>query len=172
MSWRLPFGLLFVLPVLIICSVWAIPEVSFSSASPRPPRQLTTARRYQSPRWYLLKGRKEDALGALTRLRRGCFSDEEIRKEIEELQVILDETVEQGSFGELFRGPNLKRTVLSVAVNFFLHITGQNFVSVYGTIFIKSLNTVNPFTMTSANAGINIVLVVVTMLLVDRVGRV
>lgn len=85
---------------------------------------------------------------------------------------MLNETAEQGSFGELFRGPNLRRTVLSVAVNFFLHITGQNFVSVYGTIFIKSLNTVNPFTMTSINVAINIVMVFITMFLADKVGRV
>jgi hypothetical protein len=67
---------------------------------------------------------------------------------------------------------NLKRTLIVIGVNFFLQLTGQNFSSVYGTIFIKSLNTINPFAMSAINSAVNIIMVLVTQLLTDRTGRV
>lgn len=45
---------------------------------------------------------------------------------------MLDLTVEKGRFVEIFKGTNLKRTLIVVGVNIFLQLTGQNFVSVYG----------------------------------------
>ena len=80
-------------------------------------------------------------------------------------------TVYKGRFVEMFHGINLKRTLIAVGTNICLYITGQNFVSIYGTIFIKSLGTVNPFTMATVNVVVNIVVVLLTMLLNDRTGR-
>jgi hypothetical protein len=44
-----------------------------------------------------------------------------------------------------------------LGANIFLQLTGQNFVSVYGVIFIKSIGVINPFTMTSINTAVSIV---------------
>lgn len=66
---------------------------------------------------------------------------------------------------------NLKRTLIVIGVNIFLQLTGQNFISVYGAIFIKNLGVVNPFTMTSVNSAISIVFVLITQLLTDKAGR-
>jgi hypothetical protein len=52
---------------------------------------------------------------------------------------------------------NLKRTLIVLGANIFLQLTGQNFVSVYGVIFIKSIGVINPFTMTSINTAMSIV---------------
>lgn len=66
----------------------------------------------------------------------------------------------------------LKRTLIVIGTNIFLQLTGQNFSSVYGTIFIKSIGTVNPFAMNSINVSVNIVMVLITQMLTDRTGRV
>lgn len=67
---------------------------------------------------------------------------------------------------------NLKRTLIVIGVNVFLQLTGQNFASVYGAIFIKSLGVVNPFTMASINTSLGIVVVLLTQGLTDWTGRV
>lgn len=72
----------------------------------------------------------------------------------------------------MFQGVHLKRTLISVGINVFLQLTGQNFVSIYGTIFLKSLGTINPFTLTTINTAINIVMVLITQFLTDITGRV
>ncbi|RYP77133.1 hypothetical protein DL771_001423 [Monosporascus sp. 5C6A] len=48
----------------------------------------------------------------------------------------------------------------------------QNLSSVYGTTFIKSVGTINPFTMNSANIAVNITMVLVTQLLTKITGPV
>lgn len=125
----------------------------------------------QSPRWYLTKGRREDALSSLQKLRRGRFSEQEIHMELQELRAVLDLTVEKGRLIEIFYRSNLKRTLIAIGTNIFLQITGQNFVTTYGTVFIKTLGTVNPFTMTSVNTALFIVASICTMLLTDNTGR-
>lgn len=110
-------------------------------------------------------------MASLRALREGKFTDEEINQEFRELQESINSQPERGRFVEIFQGPNLKRTLISVGINVFLQLTGQNFVSVYGTIFLKSLGTVNPFTLTTVNTAISIVMVFVTQLLTDVTGR-
>lgn len=140
-SWRIPLGLLYIIPVIVGSGVWFMPE---------------------SPRWLLVRGRKEKAFKALKKLRQGRFSNEQIEHEFEELQSksydlrkpefralagcrnsafekllitsvgTIDLTVERGRMVEIFQGTNLKRTLIVVGVNIFLQLTGQNFTSVYG----------------------------------------
>lgn len=81
-SWRIPLGLLFVIPTIMLCAVWYIPE---------------------SPRWLLQKGRPEEAMANLRLLRQGKFTDEQILEEYREFQSTLDITVEKGAFVELFQ---------------------------------------------------------------------
>ncbi|KAK8112169.1 general substrate transporter [Apiospora kogelbergensis] len=150
-SWLIPFGLLFVVPVLLLCGVWYLPE---------------------SPRWLLQKDRPEEAMANLRLLREGRFSDAEIESEFERYKATINDTVEQGRFREIFEGLNLKRTLIVIGTNIFLQLTGQNFASIYGTYFIGSIGVVNPFTMTSINTSVNIFMTLVTQCLTDRVGRI
>ncbi|EEU40650.1 uncharacterized protein NECHADRAFT_33619 [Fusarium vanettenii 77-13-4] len=125
-----------------------------------------------SPRWLLTRDRQEEALKSLKLLRQGAYTDEEINSEFEEMQRAINTTIKKGSFMDLFRGTNLKRTLITVGVNIFLQLTGQNFSSKYGTIFIQSLGTVNPFAMSCINSSVGIVTVFFTQMLTDRTGRV
>lgn len=99
------------------------------------------------------------------------MSSEEIEKEFVAAQFTLEHEVEKGKFKELWEGINLKRTLIVIGVNFFQQATGQAFASQYGAIFIKSLGTVNPFTMTLVNGAVNSFALVLSLTLVDRIGR-
>ncbi|KAK5086701.1 hypothetical protein LTS08_007115 [Lithohypha guttulata] len=149
-SWRIPLGLFYVIPVIIASLIWFIPE---------------------SPRWLLLKGRRGEAEANLIKLREGAFSQEDIQKEFAELTSTLETEVEQGHFKECFQGLNLKRTILVVLLNMFQQATGQAFASQYGTIYVKSLGTINPFNFSLILASVNIVSISVALLLTDRIGR-
>lgn len=92
-SWRIPFGIMFVIPTTMLCSVWYIPE---------------------SPRWLLMKDRPEQAMINLRLLRQGKFTEDEIQQEFREFQSTLNLTVDKGSFMELFQGSELSQVRLQV----------------------------------------------------------
>ncbi|EXJ80884.1 hypothetical protein A1O3_07172 [Capronia epimyces CBS 606.96] len=149
-SWRIPMGLFFVVPTIVGTLAWFIPE---------------------SPRWYLSHGRSDEALVSLRKLRRGRFSEEEILHEFADLQTISSLPHEKAWFIEMFQGTNLRRTLIAVGTSSFLQLTGQNFVSAYGTIYVQSLHTINPFTFGIVSSVISIVTVFLTQYLSDRAGR-
>jgi SP family sugar:H+ symporter-like MFS transporter len=126
----------------------------------------------KSPRWLLARGRKEDAIKSLHLLRQGAFTEAEIEAEMQGIYATIDLTVEDGRFKELFQGTNLKRTCIAVGAEVFVQLTGQNFSTNYGTYFINSLGTINPFAMTCINISVNIFMTLFTQVLTDRTGRV
>lgn len=75
------------------------------------------------------------------------------------------------TFWDLWKGSNLKRTLITCFVNFFLQLTGNTFANKYGTIYIKSLGSLDPFVMTVVNQLVNLMGVVFSMSLVDKMGR-
>ena len=149
-AWRIPLGLYYIVPSIILCSIWFIPE---------------------SPRWLLHRGRTDEAKRSLYLLRDGCFSGEQIEAEFHELKAVLESETESGTWADLVQGVDLKRTALVVMVNFFQQATGQAFASQYGTVYIKQLGTVNPFAMSVVLAVINLASMSVTLAWTDRVGR-
>ncbi|KAG7110565.1 glucose transporter rco-3 like protein [Verticillium longisporum] len=149
-AWKIPLGLFFIVPTIVMSTVWFIPE---------------------SPRWLLTKGEVGKAHGELVRLRSGTLSPEEIESEFAGLQLALQMEKEQGRYVEIFQGINRKRTAIIVALNFLQQATGQAFVGSYGAIFVRSIGTVNPFNMTIINASVNLLMCGISLFLNDRVGR-
>ena len=167
-AWQIPIGLFYVVPVFVVCTIWFVPEVSINCYTYHGKRTKNT----QSPRWLILKGRRDDALKSLTRLREGKFSQDEIEEEFSLISIGIEQEVEQGTFFEMFKGAvNTKRSLIVFGANFFLQATGATFASVYGALFIKSVGTVNTFTVTCSMAGINTVICMLSMVLVDKIGR-
>ncbi|KAF5702758.1 RGT2-Sensor of high external glucose concentration [Fusarium mundagurra] len=149
-AWRIPLGMFYIVPSIVVAGIWFVPE---------------------SPRWLLRKNRVEEARKSLQQIREGAFTDEEIDAEFTELKVSLEQETEQGKFVELVRGINLKRTLIVMAVNFYQQAGGQAFVSQYGTIYVKSLGTINPFGFSLITSAISIVSITCILLWTDIVGR-
>ncbi|KAF5983489.1 RGT2-Sensor of high external glucose concentration [Fusarium coicis] len=149
-AWRIPLGMFYVVPSIVVAGIWFVPE---------------------SPRWLLRKNRVEEARKSLQQIRECAFTDEEIDAEFTELKVSLEQETEQGNFVELVRGINLKRTLIVMAVNFYQQAGGQAFVSQYGTIYVKSLGTINPFGFSLITSAISIVSITCILLWTDIVGR-
>lgn len=119
----------------------------------------------------MMQDRIEEAKAAHRKYREGTMSDEAIDFEFELAHQGLLAEPEQGHTLELFHGTNLKRTAIVVATNFFQQATGQTFASQYGTIFIKSLGTVNPWSMSTGNSAIGLSMLLICLLIADRLGR-
>lgn len=60
--------------------------------------------------------------------------------------------------------------MIACSANFFLQLTSNTFTNKYGTIYIMSLGTVDPYVMTAVNQRINLLGVVTLMVLVDKWG--
>lgn len=151
-AWQIPFGLFYIVPVIVASLIWFVPE---------------------SPRWLAMRDRPKDARKALYALREGKFTAAEIEAELDMIlnNIKAEKEMERGTFFDMFKKPNLKRSMIVIVANFFLQSTGSVFASVYGAIFVKSLGTINQFTVTVTIASINTFICLVSMVGVDKVGR-
>ena len=150
-SWRIPFALFYVFPFIVACLIWFIPE---------------------SPRWLISQGRREEARKALTRIR--VHNDEaSIEAEIAfiELGLAAHDSREKSTYAELFRGTSRRRTLITIMTCFFLQWSGQSLNSNYGTVFVKSLGTFNPFNYTIIAAAGQLLATGIAMILLDVIGR-
>ncbi|KAK1512175.1 sugar transporter [Colletotrichum tamarilloi] len=149
-AYRIPFGLFYVIPSIVLALIWFIPE---------------------SPRWLLLRDRVEEARKAHHLLREGTMSENDISNEFAKIQQSLLDEPEQGRTKELFQGVNRKRTAIAVGMSFFQQATGQAFASQYGAVWVKSLGTLNPFDVTLGSSALTTGLIITCLFLTDRVGR-
>ncbi|PWY81647.1 sugar transport protein [Aspergillus sclerotioniger CBS 115572] len=149
-AWRIPFGLILVIPFICIFLVWIMPE---------------------SPRWLLLRDRQEDAFQALKRYRSQNTPESEIQEDFDELAQKVAAQMQKKKFKDLFTPKNRERTFVVVAANFFQQASGQAFASQYGTLFVKQLKSVNPFSVTLGTNAVDIGALIISTGLSDQVGR-
>lgn len=148
-SWRIPIGLQFVVPIILIALWWQVPE---------------------SPRWLISRDRFEDAYESLRRLRSGKPEDG-LKREFAEIRADQANS-SKGSWKEVFDQTNRLRTGIAVIAMFGQQITGQAFVNQYQTIFYQQNGFADQaFTFTVAANVAGVVGTALTWFIVDGFGR-
>jgi MFS transporter, SP family, sugar:H+ symporter len=150
-GWHIPIGLQLIMPALIITLLPLLPE---------------------SPRWLLSRGRRDDAVSSLGRLRK--VEADELETEMETIAYAHAASGGQGraTWAEVFNARNRRRTAVAVLAMFGQQIAGQAFPSQYGVIFYQSQGFANQaFLFNVLSAVVGLVAVVITWFYVDAVGR-
>ncbi|KAJ5098635.1 general substrate transporter [Penicillium argentinense] len=125
----------------------------------------------ESPRWLLLRGREPEALQALTHFKPKNTPDEDIRAEFDVLSLKVSEQLQKKSFSDLFTKTNRLRTFVVVLSNFFQQATGQAFASQYGTLFVKQLMSIDPFSVNLGTNAVDIGAIIILACLIVVIGR-
>jgi MFS transporter, SP family, sugar:H+ symporter len=108
---------------------------------------------------------------ALKRLRRDQVPEVEIQRELDNLAEATSPQQQASTFADIFTLSNRKLTWIVILVNFFQQATGQAFASQFGTLFVKSLKTLQPFSITIATNAIDIGALLICLVTSDVLGR-
>jgi MFS transporter, SP family, galactose:H+ symporter len=120
-------------------------------------------------RWYLLKGRVDDARRALLRVEPAAAVDEELA---EISSAVREES--GGGVTEMLRRPYLRATVFVVALGFLMQITGINAIIYYSPRLFAAMGFTGDFALLVLPALVQIgglAAVCAALFLVDRLGR-
>ncbi|XP_014561387.1 hypothetical protein COCVIDRAFT_33734 [Bipolaris victoriae FI3] len=116
----------------------------------------------ESPRWYVKKGRTQDAARALGTLRGQHFESSYIIDELKELTDNHDYEMRNIRTGwvDCFRGgwkpsSNLRRVVLGMALQMMQQGTGVNFIFYYGSTFFRTVGLENAFLISMITTAVN-----------------
>ncbi len=146
-SWRIMLGLSAVVSALVLLILVRLPD---------------------TPRWYLMRGRREDALRTLERVDPTGDSERSAR-EIES-----DLSAESGgSVREMTRLPYLRPAIFVLILGFLVQITGINAVTYYSPFIFKALGW-HGYLPLLIQAFVEVFSVFATLgavLVVDRIGR-
>ena len=119
-------------------------------------------------RWYLLKGRVDDARRALLRVEPDANADEELA----EIGRALSEG--SGGFSEMLRPPYARATAFVVTLGFLIQITGINAIIYYSPRIFEAMGFTGNFALLGLPALVQVAglaAVGTSLLLVDRLGR-
>lgn len=155
--WRIPIFLQVVPAALLAFGCWRSSWV--------PP----------SPRWLVSQERYDCALEVLTRLHGTVAADEEmseIKEAVSEEQG--NSALGETTWGDMFRGPVLRITLLGAGIQFFQQITGTNAIFYYTPQLFKNGGITDPKIANLATAGVGLVLFLsawIPIFFFDRLGR-
>ncbi|KAI5459633.1 putative high affinity glucose transporter [Mariannaea sp. PMI_226] len=138
-----------------------------------------------SPRYYVKKGRIDDAMNALSRVRGQPKESQYVQVEIAEIianeeyeRALIPDTSFIGSWVNCFRGSlwdaksNLRRTILGTSLQMMQQWTGVNFIFYYSTPFLQSTGAIsNPFLISLIFNLVNVLSTPVSFYTVERFGR-
>ncbi|QSZ30355.1 hypothetical protein DSL72_004878 [Monilinia vaccinii-corymbosi] len=163
-SYRIPIAVQFLWAIILATGLFILPE---------------------SPRYYVKKGRLEDAARALANVRGQPIESEFIQDEIAEIIANHEyelSVVPQRSYisqwtncfkGSMFDGSsNVRRTFLGITLQCMQQFTGINFIFYFGNVFFKSLGTIkNPFLISLVTSLVNMLTTPLAFWTVERFGR-
>jgi sugar porter (SP) family MFS transporter len=147
-SWRWMLGLAAVPAILVLLVLLKMPDTA---------------------RWYMQKGRVEEARATLRRV----DPDADVDAELADIARAMGEE-KGGALREMLRKPYLRATVFVVALGFFIQITGINAIVYYSPRLFEAMGFKGNFALLVLPALIQVaalIAVFVSLVLVDRVGR-
>jgi len=125
----------------------------------------------RSPRWLMSKGLEEEARKALEK----ALPEHRVEEEIKEIKAGIEkEKGQQGSFGELFAAHLRVPLIIGIALAFFQQATGINTIIYYAPTIFKMAGFASAKAAIGATVGVgivNVLMTVVSILLVDKMGR-
>ena len=146
-SWRLILGLASIPAALLLPLLARLPDTA---------------------RWYVQKGRVDDARKALLRIEPAAQVSDELAE--------IGRTAREGggSLSEMLRRPYLRATLFVVALGFLVQITGINAVIYYSPRIFQAMGFTGHFALLGLPALVQVAglaAVCTALVLVDRVGR-
>lgn len=128
-----------------------------------------------SPRWLVAQERFDCALEVLTRLHGTDAAEIEMREIKETISEEQEDVVLAGaSWGDMFRGPVLRVTLLGTGIQFLQQITGTNAVFYFAPQLFKKGGITDPTMANLATSGVGVVLFLsawIPIFFFDRMGR-
>ena len=115
-AYRIPFAFQWLFPAVLLCGVWFCPE---------------------SPYWYVQRGKHAEAKRSLEQFQTGGTVDDWL-VEIQETVRMEEESASSAGYLDCFRGTDLRRTMIVIAVWTINSFSGVNFVLSYSTYFFQS----------------------------------
>ncbi|KAG5664947.1 hypothetical protein KAF25_008681 [Fusarium avenaceum] len=163
-SYQIPIGLQFPWAVILGGGLFFLPD---------------------SPRYFVKKGRIEEAIDALSRVRGQPKDSKYVQSEIAEIvaneeyeRQIIPNTSWFGSWANCFKGSlwdgksNLRRTILGTSMQMMQQWTGVNFIFYYSTPFLKSTGAIsNAFLISLIFTLVNVFSTPLSFWTVERFGR-
>jgi sugar porter (SP) family MFS transporter len=163
-SYRIPIGLQLLFAIILGTGLFFLPE---------------------SPRYFVKKGKIEEARLALGRVRGQPPTSDYIESELSEIianaeyeRRVIPDTGYFGSWAHCFSGSlfkassNVRKTILGTSLQMMQQWTGVNFVFYYSTPFLQSTGAIsNVFLMSLIFTLVNVLSTPISFWLVERFGR-
>jgi SP family galactose:H+ symporter-like MFS transporter len=124
----------------------------------------------ESPRWLAMKGHRDKAREVLVRIR----GTSDVEAEMDEVESTIGEIKESGKISELLAPALRPALIVGIGLAVFQQVTGINTVIYYAPIILQSAGISSASGAILATAGIgvvNVIMTIVSMRLIDRVGR-
>lgn len=163
-SYRIPIAVQFLWAIILATGLMLLPD---------------------SPRFFVKKGKLDQAASALARVRGQPVDSEYIQDELAEIianheyeMSIMPQTSYLGSWAACFKGKisspssNARRTTLGIVMQMMQQLTGINFIFYFGTVFFKQLGTIsNPFLISLVTTLVNVLSTPFSFVMVEKIGR-
>lgn len=148
-GWRWMFGLAVIPAAIFALGMFFLPE---------------------SPRWLVRRGRQETARAILSRIR----DTPDVDSELQEIDRSFKEAQEHGNWRDLLSPALRPALIVGIGLAILQQITGINTVIYYAPKIIQSagISSASGAILTTAGIGtVNVLMTIVSMWLIDRIGR-